>query len=161
MTTYFCGECGSVYEEDSDFCYVCGALRSSAIALDDSGNQLSKNRFCPECGAETVDGVCSNCKTSVEPVRQQFIRKRPTRIDYIAMALAIIPGAFDLFGLGHLVLRKWSRAFMYLSISAVFLYFKFFIASVPTVWTYIISILGFVIYMKQAFEIIGRSYGGF
>ena len=46
----------------------------------------------------------------------------PVRMDgkrIIALILATVPAFFNIFGLGHFVMRQWSRGFMFLAITAI------------------------------------------
>ncbi|MBO4763371.1 MAG: zinc ribbon domain-containing protein [Candidatus Methanomethylophilaceae archaeon] len=53
---YVCPECGSQIPDDSDFCHVCGCLKSKAYAFNDD---FSKDGVCPRCGSEVRPGRCS------------------------------------------------------------------------------------------------------
>lgn len=100
---YICSECGSQIPEDSDFCYHCGALRTKALQMDDSGHmEMGK---CYSCG-EPVKGeeyFCNKCGAPLVKATQPHLVK----YGMLAIFMAAIPGFFNIFGLGHLVLKQW------------------------------------------------------
>ena len=115
---YICPECGSEIPEENEFCEHCGCLRSKALRTDDQGN-FDTTR-CPNCG-EPITGdenFCGACGAAL--VKQNpMVMMKPAKYAWVAFALALIPGFFNIFGLGHLVLKKWSRAFMFLALSVI------------------------------------------
>ncbi len=117
---YVCPECGSQIPDDSDFCHVCGCLKSKAYAFDD--DMSSGQGTCPRCGSETRPGemFCERCGA---PLRVQspfrFSKRNAT-----AMLLALIPGFFSIYGLGHLVLKEWIRGVMFLAMTALYWYMR-------------------------------------
>ena len=176
---YFCRECGHEIEPGADFCYYCGALKSKAIALDDEGREVpqaySPDGVCPACGHKNVEGAvfCSECGRKLESEPQDGARmadpfaqpygpypvKTLTRKDYIAMFLAFVPGIVNIFGLGHLVMGKWSRAFMYLMISAVVLYLRFTVITATGTGAYMFYwFITFAIYFQQSMEVVRLVY---
>lgn len=112
---YICSECGSQIPEDSDFCYHCGALRTKALQMDDSGHmEMGK---CYSCG-EPVKGeeyFCSKCGAPLVKATQPHLVK----YGMLAIFMAAIPGFFNIFGLGHLVLKQWSRGIMFMVMGAL------------------------------------------
>ena len=42
----------------------------------------------------------------------------------VAMFLALIPGFFSIYGLGHLVLKEWVRGAMFLAMTALYWYMR-------------------------------------
>ena len=117
---YVCPECGSQIPEDSDFCHVCGCLKSKAYVFNDDSS--SAQGTCPRCGSETRPGemFCERCGA---PLRVQspfrFSKRNAT-----AMLLALIPGFVSIYGLGHLVLKEWIRGAMFLAMTALYWYMR-------------------------------------
>ncbi len=119
---YFCGECGEEIPEDMEFCPVCGSYREKAVITDDSGSRLTG---CPSCGApfRSGDTYCASCgknlgNVNASPPVTMEMQKR----GIIAIILALGPGFFNIFGLGHIYLKQYSRGVMFLGISLVLWY---------------------------------------
>ncbi len=177
---YYCRECGHEIEPGADFCYYCGALKSKAIAIDDEGREVSPayspDGVCPDCGHKNVEGAsfCSECGRRLSSERPQegaamadpfaqpygpYPVKTLTRKDYLAMFLAFVPGIVNIFGLGHLVMGKWSRAFMYLMISAVVLYLRFTVVASSGTGVYMLYwFITFAVYFQQSMEVVRLVY---
>ena len=118
---YICPECGSEIPEEDEFCTRCGCLKSKSIVTDDSGNVDTTH--CPNCGEPIVgnENFCGACGAPL--IRNAVpVRMKTAKYAWLAFLLALVPGFFNIFGLGHLVLKKWSRGFMFLAISVI-LYF--------------------------------------
>ena len=78
----------------------------------------------------------------------------------LIMAITFLPGAFFIFGLGHLALKKYSRGLMFLCISAVLIYIRYFSDDLG-VSTYIfLEVIGLLVYLKQAMEVLSELMGG-
>jgi len=82
-----------------------------------------------KCGKELVPGAefCSHCgartKDSEIPININRSRKvKFTNLDFVAILLAVVPGLFNVFGLGQIIQRRWSKAFVYICATAIFLY---------------------------------------
>lgn len=156
---YICRECGSEIPADADFCYQCGALKTVAIAIGDDGQMVSQPGVCPNCGLKVPAdaATCPHCGhevgAAVTPPAAAFVPHRLTRRDYLALALGIIPGALNIFGLGHLVMRRWSRGLMYLGMSAVILYLLWGSTGLTGNASTIVNLLGFGIYLVQSLEL--------
>ena len=78
-------------------------------------------------------------------------RSRPLR----AILLALIPGFFNIFGLGHLLMRNWSKGLMYLAISVIIWYM--------CGWTFVssnlmITLLSVAVFFFQAMDIFRIIY---
>ncbi len=154
---YICRECGNEIDAGSDFCHYCGALKSNAIAIDDQGNPAGEEgKVCPVCGAVCPDGVkfCGKCGASLPTeTPQPFVPHRLTARDYIALAAGLIPGVVNIFGLGHLVMKKWSRGLMYLAISAVIIYIRWFTPDLSGFMFVVVEMIGFGVYIIQSLEV--------
>ncbi len=120
-----CCECGSEIPEGADFCYKCGARLDHALKMDDDGNSIISNR-CFNCGENISlgDQFCQNCGKPVNDSRIQLKRVKPSRIGIFAILLAFLAGLMDVFGLGQLVLKRWSKAVSFLIISGVLYYLQ-------------------------------------
>lgn len=114
-----CGECGGEIPDGMDFCPRCGCKADRAYAIQD-GNPAQ--RVCPSCGKEcgNDDLFCGNCGAQIPaPVyRAPSINGRGS----IAIFLGLIPGFFNIFGIGHLILKQYSRGVMFLIMSLVLWY---------------------------------------
>lgn len=118
---FICGECGKEIPDGMDFCPSCGCMSDRAYAVDDDG---SRRRVCPSCGCECSDqdlfcGGCGARLSASAPVRSvPSIDGRGS----IALILGTLPGFFNIFGLGHLIMKQYSRGIMFLCISLVLWY---------------------------------------
>lgn len=120
MSYYICSECGADIPDDSDFCYRCGALKTSAIKMDDD-NRMMLNR-CYKCGAETHPGddFCKECGAPLIQGAMPF--RGMCKNGKLALILSFIFGIVGIFGVGHLVVKAWARGFMFLAMSAIIWY---------------------------------------
>jgi predicted nucleic acid-binding Zn ribbon protein len=116
-----CSQCGAEIPADSDFCYRCGELKSKSLRVDDAGYFVEDT--CPHCGAK-LQGNESFCGACGGPINQYNGELRPNldKNSTIALLLALIPGFFNIFGLGHLFLKQWYRGIMFLVISGILWY---------------------------------------
>ncbi len=71
------------------------------------------NETCIDCGADVPLGSngCASCGSTVVRCMDSGTA---LRVSLIAKLLALIPGIFNFFGLGHLYLGKYRKAFMFL-----------------------------------------------
>ncbi len=97
---HVCTECGRVCEEDMDFCPACGSKKGANI-----DPALIPPNF----------KVVSNSRGTFI-MRQNVLRIRA------ALFLALLPGIVDVFGLGHLVMKRWFTGLAFLSFSALYYY---------------------------------------
>ncbi len=111
---YVCSQCGKEIPEDSDFCYYCGALKEKAYAFDADG---TADRYCHKCGHPIAPGesFCPECHTPIpRPVPMEM-----NKLAMPAVLLALIPGFFNIFGLGHLLMKQYARGGMFLIMSGI------------------------------------------
>ncbi len=162
---YFCRECGHEIPESEDFCYNCGALKKTAIAVDDSGSVVSeKNGACPYCGFENRDGAvyCASCGkpvgSAVPP--QIALQRKLTLREKLAIGFSVVPGVMGVFGLGHIVMKKYSRALLYLVISIVWLYLYVFYVRSNEFSFFLWMLFEFFVFFRQCMEVIGLVYFG-
>lgn len=149
--TYICSECGNEIPDDMDFCPHCGCMKSKAFQMSQSG--ALTHRTCPECGAQINEGdqYCGSCGAKVQYVQVPMMKMR--KYGMIAVALAVIPGFFNVFGLGHLLMKEWSKGIMFLVISAVLWYIDPFGTSTNVVMM-LASIFVFVYQAMDIFNVI-------
>ncbi len=107
-----CPACQTLSPDWSEFCLHCGRTftekdREQSIEVSDS---------CIDCGSELTFGsnVCPSCgSASARGMDMATAFKK----SMIAKLLALIPGIFNFFGLGHLYLGKYPKAFLLLMAS--------------------------------------------
>ncbi|MBO4357893.1 MAG: zinc ribbon domain-containing protein [Candidatus Methanomethylophilaceae archaeon] len=124
---HICSGCGSEIPEGNDFCYVCGAWTSKAFAINDEGTILYSSK-CVNCGKELVPGAefCAYCGSRTSdsniPISSRQVGGKLSNKDLAAILLAVIPGLFNIFGLGQLIQKRWSKAFVYISTTILLFY---------------------------------------
>lgn len=126
--TRICIGCGEEIPDGQEFCYRCGAWADKAVQLDDSGGIVYSD-MCPGCGKAVPSGseYCPYCGTKVQgsaAVRQTVVRRPWDTRDYLSVAFAVIPGFFNIFGIGQIVQRRWSKAFVYITMTIILYYLK-------------------------------------
>ncbi len=120
-----CSGCGSEIPEGSDFCYACGAWATNSFAINDEGTVLYSNK-CVKCGNALIPGskYCAYCGAQASesniPIRRSS--GAYSSKDIMAIMLAVIPGLFNVFGLGQIILRRWSKAFVYICSTLMLFY---------------------------------------
>ncbi len=136
---YICPECGSEIEDGADFCYNCGCLKSKAYAVRDAG---AEGNICSKCGEEVSEGelFCRHCGA---PVAAAATPLKVSSNSSLALLLAFVPGFFSIYGLGHLVLKEWIRASMFLSMTALYWYMRM---SYNNSWVLMLLSIGLFIY---------------
>lgn len=150
---YICHDCGNEIPDDMDFCPRCGCLREKSTPVDDnSGMPLG---VCPSCGAKIGfgDAFCGACGAALPQV--QMIRPKMRKFGGVAMVLALIPGFFNIFGLGHLLLKSWARGLMFLALTAIMFYVNG-MSLFPT--SFMLSLISVAIYFYQAMDIVRVIY---
>ena len=156
----YCMECGSAVEPDADFCYTCGSRRIVDVRSSDN-RILMEPGHCPYCGHDNIPEAkfCASCGRRIGEFEHSAPTKtRLTSFDLLVIMAALVPGLFNVFGIGHLVARKYSRGVMYLIISAVFLYIRFASGTLSISTIILLEIIGVVIYLKQMMEIFAIVY---
>ncbi len=149
----YCGECGNEIPADMEFCPTCGSYRNKAINVDDKGMVV---RACPSCGREYNSGdvYCGACGHEL-PDARPTIALRQRKNASIAIMLALIPGFFNIFGLGHFVLKNYARGMMFLVIGIVIMYingWQLFSTS------FFISVIHIGMYLYQCMDIMHLAY---
>lgn len=155
----FCSECGHELEPGEEFCYLCGSVRTFTVT--ENGRVVSEEGVCPICGCKNVKDTefCEKCGRRLGEYEFEPTRRTPLGPkDYAILLIAFIPGALNIFGLGHLFLKKYSRGFMYLMISFVLLYVIYFTPDLGRSMYFFLELIGFMIYLKQSFEVLYEVY---
>ncbi len=135
---HVCTECGRVCEEDMDFCPACGSTKGANI-----DPQLIPPEF----------KVVSNSKGT-------FIMRQNIRRIRIALFLALLPGIVDVFGLGHLVMKRYATAIGLLSFSAVYYYERFTgYFGIEEWYLFTFTMVVFVVQALDMFRIIRKELG--
>lgn len=150
---FICHDCGYEIPGDMDFCPRCGCMKGSATPVDDNGMPTGT---CPTCGADIEPGAayCRSCGAKA-PETVSY-PPRATSKGMAALMLALIPGIFNIFGLGHFVLGRWSRGAMFLAISVILLYMNGWQLFTTNVVMYLVSL---AVYFYQALDIFRYVYG--
>ncbi len=150
---YICSQCGSQIPDDSDFCYTCGCMKSKALKMDDNG--LVSEGVCHSCGAEVSpgDAFCGSCGAALVQLPP---RVKVKKYGQVALLLAVLPGMFFIFGLGHFVLKSWSRGLMFLAMSAILWYISppGYLPS-ENIYIFVVQI---GVYMYQAVDVMRSSF---
>ncbi len=151
----YCLECGSEVEPGADFCYACGSRRVVEVRPD-SNRVVMEPGHCPFCGHDNDPQAkfCTSCGRRIGEFEYvPRLVKRLSSMDFAILMAALVPGLFNVFGLGHLLAKKYSRAAVYLVISAVFLYIRYSVDLSEVSTIIILELIGIVIYLKQSMEI--------
>lgn len=96
-TVFVCAECGKITDPSPGFCAHCGSVNGRAV----------------QPGAQP-DG-------SPAPVFDDSTAKKAM----FATMLALLPGLFDVFGLGHIAMGKYVKAALFLVCTALLMFFRF------------------------------------
>lgn len=118
--TRVCQECGRDVPEDMDFCPHCGSDRP----FINRGDNGAVETTCPSCGAPFLPGdrFCGTCGAALPNVSSVAFMPQMRRNGMAAVIVSLIAGMFNVFGLGHIILRSYSRGAMFLLISLVIWY---------------------------------------
>lgn len=135
---HICTECGRVSEEDYDFCPHCGSTKGANVD--------------PALIPPQFKVVSSNQGTFI--VKQSAIRIK------LALALALIPGIFNIFGLGHFALGKYVRGVLFLACSG-FYYYERYIGYFGIGYWYLFgfSMAVFLVQILDVFNLIKKELG--
>ena len=161
---YVCTGCGNEIPEGQEFCYVCGTWSSKALKLNDEGTAIYSPR-CFTCGEVLPDGAefCPKCGKRADESQITVGMMKQARgytfKDYLAIILAIIPGFFNIFGLGQIIQKRWSQAFVFISCTILLLYLSpSFMSSSNTTIILIVMQLGlFLFSLMDVFKALRRG----
>ncbi len=164
MTRYICSECGSEIPPDSDFCYHCGCEKKRAFRIDDSGN-IQQQKLCPECRIPMEEDAkfCRHCGLEVGGYQTAdgcagpycMMPPKPVKNGTLAIALSFLLGFFGIYGVGHFVMKRWSRGIMFLAMSAVNWYIYLSVGN----FVMVVMLISLFIFFKQASETTMMAYG--
>lgn len=149
---YICHDCGYEIPGDMDFCPRCGCLRDRSTPVDDeTGMPLG---VCPSCGAQSKPGdlYCGSCGAQLPQVRMVVPKLRKNGM--VALILGLVPGFLNIFGLGHLLLKEWSKGIMFLAMSAIL----FYINGGLIAQSMLMSLLSVAVYFYQCMDLIRVAY---
>lgn len=147
---YVCSQCGIEIPEEQEFCYRCGSLKSKAFTYDDNGQVGTQ--VCHNCG-QRLDGTEDFCPSCGTPP----IRAVPVRIGSKALAailLAMIPGFFNIFGLGHILLKQYVRGGMFLIMSGILWWIYPGYAAAPSITIMFIKLGIFMYQLMDLYRVI-------
>lgn len=151
---FVCSECGKEIPEGMDFCPYCGCMKTTALRFDDNGNYAPS--VCTNCGAPIEDGAayCIKCGSGVQqPVVPVRLTMRKNGM--FALMLGLIFGIFNIFGIGHLLLKKWSRGLMFLAMGMVIFYIDpHFLSSS----SFLTMVLRMMLFMYQSLDLLSLVY---
>ena len=157
---HICHDCGNEIPEGMDFCPKCGCMADKATLVDDSGFPLN---ICPNCGASIgqMDRFCGACGVKLSaPVSlpaQAPLRMRKNGM--LAVILALVPGFFNIFGLGHFLMKEWSRGFMFLAISVIIWFLNGWSFTSDSFFVMILSVAVFFFQASDVIRIIYKPEG--
>jgi Predicted nucleic acid-binding protein, consists of a PIN domain and a Zn-ribbon module len=151
--TYICPECKSEIPSDSDFCYICGRK----VKLSDPSYNSHSN-VCISCGNELsgTELFCGKCGLPITKNQMVNFKPKITTRGKIGIIFAALPGIVGVFGLGHLILGKFSRGGIYILMSAFFLYSVFLSETTELMKNIMIAFMVFL-YVLQIVEVIGLA----
>lgn len=154
--SYICTECGKEVPDDSDFCYYCGRTKENILEKDRPRGTGAVG-ICARCGDDIGpnDLFCQHCGQPISKAQTALFKPKITGKSWIGIFLALIPGVFNIFGLGHLFFKKWSRGAMYLAISAFLLYIQYFSGNESQSIFFFILQAG--VYVVQAMEVLALA----
>jgi len=156
-----CTGCGSEIPEGQEFCYVCGAWTKNSLILDDD-DQIRYSDMCLNCGKALPNDseYCPFCGTKVEEHHKETVSvRRPwTMVDYLSVILAVIPGFFNIFGLGQIIQRRWSKAFVFICATILLLYLTpAFMENPSNYWVIVgMQVVLFLFSLMDVFSHVGK-----
>ena len=162
--TVYCSECGEIIEPGADFCYRCGALRSRAFEMDESGNltPVDRNtaRLCPNCGYTNTynDTVCGSCGAQLPSLYARRSPRRLTRGDFVKIALGVLLGAAGICGVGQILYRRFASGLMYLVLSIIILYVELSMGYSGSIRFLALRLLGLFIFFRSSFDLLRIAY---
>ncbi|HKM09971.1 MAG TPA: zinc-ribbon domain-containing protein [Candidatus Methanomethylophilaceae archaeon] len=141
---YPCPSCGKPNDQGAKFCKHCGIEVDSIESPEPTASQY-------QSGASSTSYQVGRYGSPYGHSPAPVLRKNGG----LAMALGFLFGFAGIYGMGHFVLRRWSRGLMYLAISAVNWYIYISVSGYPQ----LIIIASLLIFFKQSMEITNLAYG--
>lgn len=129
----------------------------------EAARERFENPICYRCGTDLLPGAefCTNCGAP-QGARAQVARtSQAMGILRFARMLALIPGIFDIFGLGHLLLRRWGRGVAFLACSAGVFLARIKLQEldlVQTGWGTAVMIASLAIFLVQMWDVFRITY---
>lgn len=104
-----CPACQTLSPDWAEFCLHCGRN----FTQTERQQTVDVRESCVDCGSEMTFGtnLCPACGSVGTPAIDMTTAFRTS---LLAKLLALIPGIFNFFGLGHLYLGKYQKAFFLL-----------------------------------------------
>lgn len=128
---HICTECGRVCEEDYDFCPTCGSTKGTNV----------DRTLIPE------EFKIVNSPQGKFLIREDFRKLR------LGLMLALFPGIFNIFGLGHLFTKQLLKGFFFLGMSVLYYYERIFhYLNLSDIALFVITIVVFIV---QCFDMMG------
>lgn len=156
-----CESCGTLNPDSASFCHRCGALFSSQ-ELEEALHRM-QNPTCVRCGMELVEGgtFCPHCGStqSVSAVRMRA--NELSRMSLMAKMLALVPGIFNIFGLGHLLLRSYLRALVFMALSGAIYLCEFLLRERDMMsgeWQTGLLVFSLLVFMVQLWDVFKITY---
>lgn len=156
-----CSSCGATNPDYAEFCMRCGTYFSPEER--EAARERFENPICYRCGTDLLPGAefCTNCGAP-QGARAQVARtSQAMGILRFARMLALIPGIFDIFGLGHLLLRRWGRGVSFLACSAGVFLARIKLQEldlVQTGWGTAVMIASLAIFLVQMWDVFRITY---
>lgn len=138
--------------EDEEFCHRCGATKKHAVILD-----LGDRMDCPNCGAEIQpdSDFCASCGSRI--IKAEIVNRYSDTRLIAGILLAFIPGLFNVFGLGHIILGKYLKGIIFIISSVICLYLQFFYHMTETE-NYVFLFGTLALYFVQVYDIYRTAY---
>lgn len=156
-----CRSCGTVNPDSVGFCHRCGALFTSSD-LEEARLRL-ENPSCIQCGKDLVDGgtFCPHCGSTQDLSAMRARANELARFSFPAKMLALVPGIFNIFGLGHLLLRSYVRALVFMALSGAIYLCEFLLQErdmMSDEWQTGLLVFSLLVFMVQLWDVFKITY---
>jgi len=157
----YCESCRANNPDSAEFCYRCGAV-FSAEAKEEARQRLL-HPSCIRCGKDLVEGedFCPHCGSPQDSRANQGMVNEVMRKTLIAKMLAFIPGIFNIFGLGHILLHSYLRGVLFMALSAAIYVCEFLLREWDMMsenWETGLLVFSLVVFMVQLWDVFKISY---
>lgn len=155
-----CNQCGGISPDSSNFCQRCGSLFSE-LEIQSAQQRLLEPE-CIRCGEKLIEGgtFCPKCGSSQDQRTMRIIANEIMRKTMTAKFLALIPGIFYIFGLGHIYLRSYGKAVFFIALSSLIYLGDWVITErelVGSVWQNGLLVFSLLIFMAQLWDVFRMS----